>query len=244
MTATETRATAAKQPKQVRRWHIYHDPRDLLRYAQRAVLGAAAEALSRHGRFDLAISGGTLLRRLWRQFSDRQAGDGRWHIWFADEYCLPEGHPGRNDTVVRDLWLGDSRVPEGNIHRIPYAAAPEDTAGRYMDRLADLGPFDLVLLSMGADGHAAGLFPGHGLAEFQDAPDVLAVHAPDPPHGRITLSARRLSETRQLVLLVSGEDHRQAVGQWRSGRAELPVSRLVPRRGIDVFADEGAIPGF
>lgn len=228
----------------MRRWHIYHDPRDLIRHAQRAVLGAAAEALSRRGRFDLAISGGPALERLFGQFRDREIGDARWHIWFTDERCLPDGHPEKFETRIRDMWLGHSRVPAENIHGIGCSGAPEEAAGRYLESLQEVECFDLVLLAMGPDGQTAGLFPGQGLAEFDEAPDVLAVHAPQAPSARITLSAGRLGATRQLVLLVSGEDKRRAVGLWRAGEGGLPVSRLRPGRGIDVFADEAAVPGF
>jgi len=243
ITGMDQEKTAAA-PRQLRRWHIYHDPRDLVRHAQRAVVGAATEATARRGRFDLVISGGPVLQRLFRHFRERRVGDDRWHIWFSDEYCLPPGHPGRNESVAGHVWLEHSGVPAGNIHGMPCEAAPEDAAGRYLESLAQVATFDLVVLAMGADGHTAALFPGHGLAEFEDAPDALAVHAPEPPHGRVTLSACRLSRTRQLVLLVSGEGKRHAVSRWRSGQADLPVGRLRPEHGIDVFADEGAIPGF
>lgn len=228
---------------QQRRWHIYHDGRDLGRHAARAVLGAAAEAIERHGRFDLAVSGGAAVTALYRHFDHRRAGDARWHIWFADESFLPAGHPDRNDTKAGAAWLNASDVPEQNIHRVAGEGSPEDAAGLYADAIAGLGAFDLVLLDMDSDGHTAGLYPGYGIAEFSQAPDVLAVHAPRPPHGRITLSARRLSDARQVVLLVTGEERREAISRWRAG-ADLPVSHLLPERGLDVFAEEIAVPGF
>lgn len=228
---------------QQRRWHIYHDGRDLGRHAARAVLGAAAEAIERHGRFDLAVSGGKALTALYHHFRDRGAGDDRWHIWFADESCLPDGHPGRNDTQVQSAWLAASAIPERNIHRVAGEGSPEDAAGLYADTIAEVGAFDLVLLGMDSDGHTAGLYPGYGIAEFSRAPDVLAVHAPRPPHGRVTLSAQRLSHARQVVLLVTGEERREAVSRWRAG-ADLPVSHLLPESGLDVFAEETAVPGF
>ncbi len=228
---------------QTRRWHIYHDPRDLMRHAERAVLGAAAEAVTQRDRFDLVISGGVALEQLCRRLRDRGAGDERWHIWFSDEACLPAGHRDRNETAARDLWLDHSAIPPDNIHPVPAGLEPEDAAGRYADLLDGVGPFDLVVLEVGAEGSIAALFPGYGLAEFEDAPDVLAVHGPRPPHARVTLSAERLGQARQVALLVTGEGKQDSIAAWRSG-VDMPVGRLRPTAGIDVFADEGAMPGF
>jgi len=50
------------------------------------------------------------------------------------------------------------------------------------------------------------------------APDALAVlDAPKPPPQRVSLSAARLSRTRELLFLVEGESKRDAVKRWRAG---------------------------
>ena len=95
--------------------------------------------------------------------------------------------------------------------------------------------FDLVLLGLGDDGHTASLFPGHTWGEESGAPAAIAVHnAPKPPPDRVSLSAARLSTSRAVIFLVSGEAKHQAVADWRSGR-HIPASVITPATGVDIF---------
>jgi len=69
-----------------------------------------------------------------------------------------------------------------------------------------------------------------------DAP-ALAVHdAPKPPRARVSLSAPRLSDARDVWFLVSGEGKRAALRQLQRGAA-IPAAAIQPRGGIDIFTD-------
>ena len=73
-----------------------------------------------------------------------------------------------------------------------------------------------------------------------DGADVLAVHAsPKPPPERVTLSASRLSRTRQALFLVTGKNKRAALTAWRQGR-DIPARYITPPGGVDLWLDANA----
>jgi 6-phosphogluconolactonase len=231
--------TAARQRV---RWHLYPSVADLLRHARRAVLGAAAEARARGGRFDLVLAGGTTPRALYEALAADGAGDSAWHVWFGDERCLPSGHPERNETMARRAWLDAAGIPPDQIHAIPAGPDPAAAARACAASLDAVDRFDLVLLGIGEDGHTASLFPGGDPGAGADAPAALAVRdAPKPPPDRVSLSAARLSRAHQVIVLATGAGKREALARWRAGE-DLPVAHLRPPAGVDVFADPAAMP--
>jgi 6-phosphogluconolactonase len=90
---------------------------------------------------------------------------------------------------------------------------------------------------MGEDGHTASLFPNHYHDENELAHAVY--NSPKPPSERVSLSAKALSNTQQLLFLITGSNKQDAVKAWRSG-ADLPVATIVPENPIDVYIDSAA----
>jgi 6-phosphogluconolactonase len=95
----------------------------------------------------------------------------------------------------------------------------------------------MVLLGMGEDGHTASLFPNHHHDENELAHAVY--NSPKPPPERVSLSAKALSNTQQLLFLITGANKQDAVKAWRTG-ANLPVATIVPENPIDVYIDSAA----
>ncbi len=227
---------------QLQRWHLFEDTAGLVDHAAAAVRDAAAEALARNGRFDIVLAGGTTPRALYERLAADEAGSAGWHVWFGDERCLEAGHADRNETMARESWLDGAAIEPAQIHGVPPGPDPVAAARLYAGRVAEVDAFDLVLLGIGEDGHTASLFPGHVIGAGEDAPDVLAVRdAPKPPPARVSLSARRLSLARRVLILVTGAGKAEAVAAWRRG-ADLPVCHIRPAAGVDILLDRAALP--
>jgi 6-phosphogluconolactonase len=225
------------QTRQSCRWHIFSDSDALECAATDRILHAAQQAIARSGAFHIVLAGGSTPRRVYRALSRSVTDWSCWHIWFGDERCLPPDAAERNSRMAADAWLDQVPIPPARIHAIPAELGATAAAAAYARTLVGRGDFDLVLLGLGEDGHTASLFPGHDWGVTASTPDVLAVFdAPKPPPERVSLSAQRLSATRELVFLVSGDGKRQAVADWRAGVA-IPAAAIAPAGGVDILLD-------
>ncbi len=205
-----------------------------------AVCVEADRAIEARGVFHLVLAGGSTPIALYRALAARGAGDSRWHLWFGDERCLPPDHPQRNSCMAEAAWLSGSAIPPENRLPIPAERGAEAAAADYAATLAAAPSFDLVLLGMGEDGHTASLFPGHDWGTAPSSPAVLALHqAPKPPADRVSLSAARLSDSRHVWFIISGEGKSDAVTRWRNGEA-LPVTAIHGRNETLVWLDQSA----
>jgi 6-phosphogluconolactonase len=204
------------------------------------ILRAAHDAIAARGAFRIVLAGGNTPRKVYEALRSAQADWRHWHVYFGDERCLPPEHDERNSRMATLAWLAYVDIPAAHIHPIPAELGAEDAAEAYAPSLDDIALFDLVLLGLGEDGHTASLFPDHNLGVAPDAPSTLAVlDAPKPPAQRVSLSARRLSEAREVMFLVTGNSKAQAVADWRAGSA-IPAAAITPEGGVDVYLEEPA----
>ena len=203
------------------------------------LLAAADEAIAARGRFRLVLAGGRTPELAYRLLAEGEADWARWELFLGDERCLPVGHTERNQRMVEQAWL--SRLPgdRPQVHFIAAELGPVAGAARYAPLVETAAPFDLVLLGIGEDGHAASLFPGQPLDARAWVVPVLG--APKPPPERVSLALRALRGTRRLLVLATGTDKRGALERWRAGE-ELPIARVCRGLSVRVLLDRAADP--
>jgi len=209
-----------------------HDSIELLAEAvAQRILDAADKAIASNGKFKLVLAGGTAPVKAYQLLATKQADWSRWYIYHGDERCLPVDDAERNSLVAEQKWLDLVAIPKAQIFNIPAELGAEVGAEKYASVVADAGVFDLVLLGMGEDGHTASLFPGqvHNEDELTHA-----VHnSPKPPSDRVSISAKALANTLELIFVVSG-DKKEAVAAWKN-KEDLPVAHICPKNGVDVL---------
>jgi 6-phosphogluconolactonase len=205
--------------------------------ATELILQAAVNAINARGVFHLVLAGGRTPEKVYQRLANAQADWKNWQLYFGDERCLPADHPERNSRMAATAWLDQSAVPEENIHPIQAELGAEAAATHYATVIDHARPFDLVLLGMGEDGHTASLFPGQ---HHPDSESVHAVHnAPKPPPDRVSLSRARLSDSRDVLVLITGTGKRAAVQQWQAGEA-LPIAGITARHRTTALLDKAA----
>lgn len=224
-------------PAQTCRWHAYPTPGELSRAAAQKILHSAQQAIAHNGRFSIVLAGGNSPHQVYQLLRASNADWPHWHVYFGDERCLPPLDPERNSRMANEAWLDHVAIPRSQIHFIPAELGSEQAAAAYAKTLETVGEFDMVLLGLGEDGHTASLFPGHDWGVEQGAPPVIAVHgSPKPPPNRVSLSASRLGQSREVVFLVAGAGKKQAVTEWQSGKP-IPAGAIAPAGGVDVYLE-------
>lgn len=209
--------------------------------AQEAARWITGVRVSRTGRLDVALAGGSTPRRLYEALAAPNTQDGvdwsRWHVWFGDERAVPPGDQASNYRLARETLLSRVPIPRGQVHRMP-ADQPdlENAARRYgeellgsvPDRLGAMPRLDVVLLGLGENGHTASLFPGDPALEVRDELCVRA-RADYPPYERLTLTLPLLNAARYVVFLVTGPGKGDALRGVRAGT--VPAGRVRPSSG-------------
>ncbi len=232
---TETPGTAP--PGAEVRWLEVPDRQTLHAAARERILAAAALAISERGAFRLVLAGGETPRAIYASLCEVKADWAAWHIYFGDERCAPVDDSERNSRMAGDAWLDHVAIPPSQVFAIPGEMGALAAAETYATSLHGVGEFDLVLLGLGEDGHTASLFPAHDWGSEVNAAAALAVFgAPKPPPERVSLSASRLSQSREVLFLVCGESKHVAVDSWRKGE-NIPARAITPAAGVDVLVE-------
>lgn len=172
-------------------------------------------AIATRDKASLVVSGGSTPKGLFQALARYELA---WHkvtVLLADERWVPHDHVDCNERMVREhLLTGQARQARllSLIDGYPDSAA---NLAAVRQRLAAMDSFDVVVLGMGLDGHTASLFPdAPQLREgLQTTEPVLMTSPQLAPHERISLSLRRLQDTRHGVVHIVGEDKMSVLEQ-------------------------------
>jgi 6-phosphogluconolactonase len=202
---------------------FYDDDASLLAELEAHVAGALRESIDERGEAALAVSGGNTPRPLFQRLAKADLDWSKVYITLVDERWVDVSDNASNEKMVRSTLLVERAAKARFVALKNSAATPYEGVAETTARLAVIPrPFDVLMLGMGDDGHTASLFPD--AAELHDglmtqAP-CLALTPPVAPHARLTLSAHRILESRQLILHFSGKDK---ITAYHTALAEGPV---------------------
>jgi 6-phosphogluconolactonase len=222
------------------RWHLLETADEVATAACQHILKAAEQAIADHGKFKLVLAGGNTPEKVYRLLAQAQADWANWIIYYGDERCLPTDHPDRNSAIPEQVLLSKVAIPAEQVFTIAAELGGEQAAVLYLPIVADALPFDMVLLGMGEDGHTASLFPGH--IHNEDELVHAVYNSPKPPPERVSISAKALSNTQQLIFLITGANKQDIVKAWRAGQA-LPIATILPENPVDIYIDSLACKG-
>ena len=204
-------------------WIIFDDEISLSKALAQEILNIARKSIFEKDYFSIVLTGGQSVLNLYKILSKADSNWDKWHIYIGDERFLPAGHKDRNDQIINEIWLNNSTIPQKNIHFIKAELGLLDARVEYENTLKRIDKFDVVLLSMGEDGHIASLFPNHIYPEEQMV--VVERGSPKPPKERVSMSYQQLNKTHYVFKLIVGEPKQKAVillGQ----NINLPITRV------------------
>ena len=218
------------------------------------------DAVSQKGTFTLALSGGKTPEVLHKKlaspdFRDRFSWD-KIFVFLGDERYVPKDDPESNFGMAERTLLSHIPIPEENLFPIPTEAETVAEAAKlYEERLKiffheidsvigspPMPVFDLILLGLGKDGHAASLF----LDRFIDPKgeswvESVTIPSSYPTRKRITMTLPVLNSAAHIAFLVSGESKKDTLIEVLDGVApgsEKYAAQLIkPHTDIMWFTD-------
>lgn len=226
------------------RLRVFADAEAVARYAADSLAWRIGDARDLGEDVHIALAGGRTPRRAYELLADIEGSWRHVHLWLGDERCVPDRDPESNAQMVRESLYANARDEPPSLHALRRPEQAEDAAWLYgldMRELVPGGVFDIVLLGMGPDGHTASLFPGHPALHATQAPCVAVRGAPKPPPERVTLTLTVLRRARFTLLLVTGEDKREALARALAGDESTPLALLGD--GLDEIACDVAARG-
>ncbi len=239
---------------------IYADADALSQAAAELFAQQARTAFSRHGRFTVALAGGSTPRPVYERLAAPAFRDTiPWHathIFWGDERCVPPDHPDSNYRMAMDALLSKVPVPPENIHRMAGEQPPHTAADAYAETLRDV--FGIAEGErprfMGSDGHTASLFPG--TAVLHERTRLVAAHyavhracrdVEKLGAYRLTLTLPVINNAEYVVFLVAGHEKAETLRRVLHGPRDpesLPAQLVRPVNGRLVWlVDEGATSG-
>jgi 6-phosphogluconolactonase len=222
---------------------VYPDHLSLVDGAAALIAGLAVESIAAHGRFTIALSGGSTPRPIYARLAAADHAEhidwGKVHAFFSDERCVPPEDAASNYHMARAALLDHVPLPPGNIHRLRGEDDPAQAALAYEQDLQGLfrtsmvPAFDLICLGMGDDGHTASLFPGTAALREHER-WVVAQYVAVALAWRVTFTAMLINAARHVVFLVEGAGKSETLWRVLAGPYRpdvLPAQLIQPLNG-------------
>ena len=191
-----------------------------------AAAAEIAEALRGAGG-SLVLTGGTSPVRCYELLSELDVPWGLVSVLFGDERCVTPLDPESNYRIAKEILL--DRVNPATVYRIPAELGPDEGADAYAEVVANVAPFDFVLLGVGEDGHVNSLFPGHPALRSEGLTAGIR-DSPKPPLQRVTMTLESIRDASRVLIIAAGAGKAHAVAMARRG--ETPSGMIANARWL------------
>lgn len=204
---------------------LYADAKELADEVVLQSLQSISEGLLKRGRFDLALTGGTLglaiSTKLVLNLNQNQDDYKGLHIWWSDERFVTADSEERNAKPFHGTLLNSNVV----VHEVLASDETTDANSAFLDyekSLMDIN-LDLVILGIGTDGHVASLFPN--VADIDDLRKVMLImDSPKPPPVRISFTMSMINSSSKVWLVANGDSKAEAVTKMLEADLSIPAS--------------------
>jgi 6-phosphogluconolactonase len=238
---------------------ILPDGAAIARRAAQKFVEAGAAAVNEKGSFSVVLAGGSTPRALYGLLVNDPVLRARvpWDkmdVFFGDERHVGPDHPDSNFRMATEAMISKSPLKPEQVTRIKgeypdagQAAREYELAIRSYFKLADgeFPRFDLVLLGMGNEGHAASLFPG-AKALHEKRRIAVSNWVGKLLAERITLTPPAINNAAHVIFMVTGEGKAPALTAVLERVYEpdqLPAQLIRPANGTLLWLVDAAAGG-
>lgn len=197
----------------MREFRNYSDVNTMSREAVQLIEMYIWKVLEKRKIFSLVLSGGDFIQSLYKAlFSVDSIPWNKIHFFVTDEKCLSKTDKNSNFQNAVNSLLKRSNIPLQNIHwinpdKIPFKKAAivyEKSIKHFLNKNDYF--FDLILLSIGPDGHIASLFPGYSdIIEKKKFVVLTEKSLFEPRVQRITMTLPALNRSRKVLFFIDGQ---------------------------------------
>ena len=232
--------------------HISDTVEELLAKLAEYFIETATASIERHGRFSVALSGGSSPEKLYELLvSPAFCKRVDWHkvyFFLGDERYVPITDAASNFKMVNTVLFEPLGIDAEHIFPVNTALSPAASAIDYQLKIQDYFDgsqpcFDLILLGLGDNSHTASLFPFTDILHESEA-TVKAVFLPDQLLYRVSFTAPLINRARRVAFLVYGAAKAYAVKNVLEGVQDIlhyPAQMIHPADGaLDWFLDTAA----
>jgi 6-phosphogluconolactonase len=207
--------------------------------ALRVINSLINESINARGVCNLMLTGGKTAGKLYRNamLFDKLPVE-KINIFFSDERCVPNEHIDSNyGSFV--IQMAESKRPFlGVVNKIVIEGDDyEFMAREYAQKLPQI--IDILILSVGLDGHVASIFPGGSILKKNNELIAL-VESPFHSHRRITITPLVISMARKTILLATGAEKAGVLlNALKSGvnPSQLPIMLLMNKQSTWLLDD-------
>lgn len=219
---------------------LYADATELVAEVTAQILQIVEEGLTESGRFDLALTGGTLGLEISKKIVEvlnQNANDyAGLHIWWSDERFVASDSAERNALPFHGR-LFNKGVEVHEVIASEFGSAT-DALNDYSAQLSNV-ELDLIVLGLGPDGHVASIFPGR--ADLDNLNRVFLISdSPKPPSVRISFTMATINSAEKVWIVATGEGKADAVTKIIEADLSIPASYVRGSRHTRLIVDTEA----
>jgi len=159
--------------------------------------------------FNLVLTGGRAAKLLYENIAKNSELFCDYEnvcVYTTDERCVQPWHDENNFSMIKVSLFPRGLPKDITFHRM---RAETEDLNAACDHYSALLPdsLDVLLLSMGEDGHIASLFP-HSPALLETEGKVVPVTGPKAPYQRLTITPPVIQSAKQVYVLAIGDEKR------------------------------------
>jgi 6-phosphogluconolactonase len=189
-----------------RELQILETTEEAVAFAAEHWVHSAQRAIQQHGRFAVALSGGSTPKAIYKLLAKQPLDWSKILLFFSDERAVPLDHPDSNYKMALDAGMPKTQLfPMNGVGNL------EQNAKDYEEKIRkEVGSFDLVMLGVGEDGHTASLFP-HTTALKEMSCLVVPNYLPEKNIWRLTFTYPCINQSGRAVIYALGENKQSIV---------------------------------
>lgn len=167
------------------------------------------EAINNKGSASLLVSGGSTPKPLFEKLRKIPLAWDKVKIGLCDERWVDDEHADSNAHLVKEVLMQDEARSAhfvGMYNQEQENRLAEEVCSEKLK--AELFPFDVVILGMGADAHTASLFPNNERLQeaFTSEELCIAIEPTTAAHKRMSLTLNAILSAKNIYLHFEGKE--------------------------------------